>query len=254
MADARFVELCARLAPRLRAVLLDAGNTLIHPDWETLARWCAEAGFPYRVEELLRSEYLARKAWDAYMAGQGPPHDEGYFGAILRNLGMNGPARAHVLERIRQAEQEGSWWLCVRPGTVEALQTLGELKLLRVVVSNSDGRVEQFLQRAGLRPFLDVVIDSTLVGVEKPDPRIFRIALDRAGVRADEAVHVGDLCTVDVAGARAAGIEGVVLDPLGLYDTCQAPRVASLSELSAELARWRRHAPDSQPAPTPAGA
>jgi FMN phosphatase YigB (HAD superfamily) len=49
--------------------------------------------------------------------------------------------------------------------------------------------------------------------VEKPDPRIFRLALERAGVGPDEAVYVGDLYSVDIRGARAAGIEAVLLDP-----------------------------------------
>lgn len=243
MADAKLVALCARLAPKLRAVLLDAGNTLIHPDWATLAAWCREAGRPCAVDDLLRAEYRARAEWDAHMAGQGPPHQDGYFGAILETLGLNGAARKQVLARIRQAEDAGTWWLSVRPGTAEALQQMGDLGLRRVVVSNADGRVEQFLQQAGLRPFLDLVIDSAVVGVEKPDPRIFRLALERAGAQPQEALHVGDLCSVDVAGARAAGIAAVAMDPLGLYDSCDAPRVTSLSELAEELARWRAATP-----------
>ncbi len=64
---------------------------------------------------------------------------------------------------------------------------------------------------------LDFVVDSGAVGVEKPDPAIFRIALERAGVSAAEAMHVGDLFPVDVVGARRAGLEPVLLDPLGRY-------------------------------------
>ena len=69
------------------------------------------------------------------------------------------------------------------------------------------GRVESFLRHVGITKYLDFVVDSGLVGVEKPDPRIFEIALERAQVRKDEVVHVGDVYEVDVVGARAAGIE-----------------------------------------------
>ena len=75
------------------------------------------------------------------------------------------------------------------------------------MVSNADGRVESFLRHVGITKYLDFVVDSGLVGVEKPDPRIFEIALERAQVRKDEVVHVGDVYEVDVVGARAAGIE-----------------------------------------------
>jgi putative hydrolase of the HAD superfamily len=64
-----------------------------------------------------------------------------------------------------------------------------------------------------------------VVGVEKPDPRIFRLGLRAAGVGAAEAVYVGDLYSVDVLGARTAGLDGVLLDPHGFW----APRDCRLA-------------------------
>jgi len=61
------------------------------------------------------------------------------------------------------------------------------------------------------------VIDSAVVGVEKPDPRIFRLALAQAGVPPSAAVYVGDLYSVDVVGARRAGLDAVLLDPRGYW-------------------------------------
>jgi putative hydrolase of the HAD superfamily len=71
--------------------------------------------------------------------------------------------------------------------------------------------------------------------VEKPDPRLFRLALQRAGAAPEEAVHVGDLYEVDVVGARAAGIRAILLDPAGLYPEADCPRVRSLGELAAHM-------------------
>jgi putative hydrolase of the HAD superfamily len=79
-----------------------------------------------------------------------------------------------------------------------------------------------------LLPWLEFVLDSSEVGVEKPDPRIFRLALERAGLAPDEAVYVGDIYSIDVLGARAAGMGAVLLDPgqcWGARDCLLAPDV-----------------------------
>jgi putative hydrolase of the HAD superfamily len=102
-------------------------------------------------------------------------------------------------------------------------------------VSNSDGRVEAALEAAGLRDCFDVVLDSALFGTEKPDPAIFRAALAALGVAPEESLFVGDLYEVDILGARAAGIEAILLLP----DTASAPagvrRIGSLAALADQL-------------------
>jgi putative hydrolase of the HAD superfamily len=98
------------------------------------------------------------------------------------------------------------------------------------VISNSNGSARRILQSLGLARYLDFVLDSAEVGVEKPDPRIFRLALERAGVRPPEAVYVGDLYSVDVLGARGVGMPAILLDPGGHWgarDCPMAPDVLS---------------------------
>ena len=80
-----------------------------------------------------------------------------------------------------------------------------------VVVSNWDISLHDVLQETGLTPLLDDVLSSAEVGHSKPDPAIFVAALERAGLPAGEVVHIGDSVEEDVAGARAAGIEAVLL-------------------------------------------
>ena len=75
-------------------------------------------------------------------------------------------------------------------------------------MSNAEGQVEADAKRFGLAKFFDVIIDSQVVGVEKPDPRIFQLALERLGVGPDEVQFTGDIYSIDIEGARAAGIEG----------------------------------------------
>jgi len=67
--------------------------------------------------------------------------------------------------------------------------------------------------------------------VEKPDPRMFEMALERSGARAETTIHVGDLYHVDVVGARAAGLRGVLLDEADLYPEADCPRIRGLAEL-----------------------
>jgi putative hydrolase of the HAD superfamily len=80
-----------------------------------------------------------------------------------------------------------------------------------VVVSNWDVSLDEVLDRLGLAPMLDGVVTSAAVGARKPSPVIFEHALELAGVAAHEATHVGDSLAEDVAGARAAGIEAVLI-------------------------------------------
>ena len=70
------------------------------------------------------------------------------------------------------------------------------------------------------------------MSMEKPAPRLFEIALERAGARAETTLHVGDFYWIDVRGARAAGVQPVLLDAAWLYDAADCPRVKSLGELA----------------------
>jgi putative hydrolase of the HAD superfamily len=122
------------------------------------------------------------------------------------------------------------------PGALARLRAAG----LRLgVVSNSDGRVEEALEAAGLRRYLDVVVDSTLAGVEKPDPAIFRTALDALGVPPSQALYVGDLYDVDVIGANAAGIPAVLLLEPGGVAPAGCAAVGSIGALADDLLKER---------------
>ena len=79
-------------------------------------------------------------------------------------------------------------------------------------------------------------LDSFEEGVEKPDPRLFQIALQKAHADAATTIHVGDLYQIDVVGARGAGIRGVLLDEGGLYEDADCPRVRSLEDLGQQIA------------------
>jgi putative hydrolase of the HAD superfamily len=122
-------------------------------------------------------------------------------------------------------------WRVALPGAAETLAALRAQGFRTGVISNADGRIAQLLDAAGLAPHLEAILDSHVEGVEKPDPEIFRRALERLGVSAPRAVYVGDIYAIDALGARAAGMVPIVIDETGGYGELDCPRIAALAEL-----------------------
>ena len=119
----------------------------------------------------------------------------------------------------------------VRPGTFEALEAFKSAGYRLAIVSNAEGQVEADAKRFGLAPYFDVIIDSHVVGVAKPDPRIFQIALERLGVAPDEVRFAGDIYSIDVEGARAAGIEARLVDQHRRYTWVDHEKIRHIGEL-----------------------
>ncbi len=103
-----------------------------------------------------------------------------------------------------------SWQLF--PDVVPTLQALLARGLRLAVVSNFDGRLVPICEGLGIADYFSAIVMSGRVGCAKPDPRIFMIALQRVGVSAANAVHVGDSRSEDLEGAAAAGVRGVLIE------------------------------------------
>jgi putative hydrolase of the HAD superfamily len=118
-----------------------------------------------------------------------------------------------------------------RPDAPPALEALRGRGVRLVVVSNWDCSLTQMLARAGLAELVDGAIASALVGAPKPDPAVFSAALAAAGAEPSEALHVGDSLSHDVAGARAAGVQAVLLDRDGAAGDAGVATIGSLDQL-----------------------
>ena len=97
------------------------------------------------------------------------------------------------------------------PDVIAALIAARERGCRLVVVSNWDVSLNEVLARLEVAPLLDGIVTSAGVGARKPAPAIFARALELAGVRPDVTIHVGDSLEEDVAGARGAGIEPILI-------------------------------------------
>jgi putative hydrolase of the HAD superfamily len=175
-----------------------------------------------------------------------PEHFGDYYQGYLGHLGLHPEADA---DRLRAASEvldaewaAGGLWVEPVPGAAEGLAVLAEAGVPIVIVSNADGTVRRLLEASGLvqvgpGPGVEVVavIDSGAVGVAKPDPRIFELALEVVGLTPDRVVHIGDAYHYDVGGARAAGIEPVLIDPFDLRPALDCLRLASLAEVAGIL-------------------
>lgn len=227
------------MSGRLRAVFFDAGNTLIHMDYDAIASALAAAGVTTDARRVQRAEWRARVRLDAsFQPGASTEHPstaERYLAYLLDELHVRDAATVAALIDWRRGYNlpEGLW--TVRELEAEnALRLAHEAGLRTAVISNSNGTIAAILDALGLGRHLDFVIDSSLVGVEKPDPRIFTLALERAGLRGEEAAYIGDLYTIDVLGARAVGLTPVLLDPGGCWpprDCFRAPTISAAVEL-----------------------
>jgi putative hydrolase of the HAD superfamily len=229
--------LAPALVPPPRAVLIDAGFTLVSYDGATVANLAAEAGVkvnPARVEAtepLLRAE-LAHHDWPQRPGSAAPVAGGARFfrrvlelaGAELGTGTLDGAAELiwdrHLVENV---------WTRLYDGVVQALQRLRDSGLRLALVSNSEGTVEALIERLQLSAYFDAVVDSWHVGVTKPDAAIFLHALERLGVAPAEAVMVGDSMKADVGGAIAAGIPAVLIDPLNLHADAVVPRFATFA-------------------------
>ena len=224
---------------QIRAVFLDAGGTLIHLDRGFILAALAEQGIAKDEAAFLIADQNAREHRAAAIRAGEVLDDASswrvYAVRLLHLLEATGDAAEGVSAAIRQRHREGTLWTHVEPGTLETLAQLKDRGYTLGVVSNADGRVEEFLRYVGITKYLDFVVDSGIVGVEKPNPRIFEIALERGGVRKDEVVHVGDVYEVDVLGARAAGIEPIMIITTGGEAPADVRVIRSFTELPTRL-------------------
>jgi putative hydrolase of the HAD superfamily len=217
---------------RHRALLLDAFGTLItvdRPAERLLASLAARLGVEIAPEQ---AEAAMRAEMAHYQANCRRVADAASLAELRRECA------AVVMDRCGVETQEGSALAVLSDVVVirayddapPALEMARRRGLATAVVSNGDWSMPALLELVGLR--VDVVVDSATAGVAKPDPAIFQRALHLLDVAPAEALHVGDHEELDGVGARAAGIDVVIIDRSG---SGGQGRIASLAELGTAI-------------------
>jgi putative hydrolase of the HAD superfamily len=226
----------------IEAVTFDATRTLFAPlsPGAEYARVLSRHGIVLPESEL---EAAISEAWAQLACAADPTRDRfaahpggprGFWRRLIERAVelAGGPrpspfAAAELYERFAGAEP---WRVYddVRP----ALAALGAAGVRLAVVSNFDERLPRLLEQLDLASPFEVVVWSQGVGVEKPHPRIFEVALARLGVAPARALHVGDRAREDVEGAIGAGMAALRIDRSGAGD------LAALTELPDRLAAF----------------
>ena len=220
----------------LKAVIFDVGNTLTTPDWERIIQDTSGLpGSPADHSELQRMLTAILRRADGNTdflksLSDNAVRTNWHFRRLFAELGMDEQQQESLAEELDRLHEEKHLWTRLNDNAVEVLFELKRRGYKLGAISNSeDGRVADALAATGLLPLLDVCLDSFVVGFTKPDPRIFKTALDKLQISADHAAFVGDSYTQDYIGAGNAGLKPILYDPSGSRP--EVLTIRSLSEL-----------------------
>jgi putative hydrolase of the HAD superfamily len=227
-----------------KAVLLDVGGIFFAPEHERILHAFAAAGLSPSATILDRAHYAGATA---FPADGGAPLDwptrwRAYLDGYMTECATPDDLREEVHAHLDSEFADAALWVRELPGSRAGLRALAETGIRLGIISNADGLIGQRLAVAeilqvgpGIGVPVECVIDSGAVGVMKPDPRIFHLALDAMAITPADAWYVGDMPGIDVIGARAAGLHPVLMDPYEFHLDADFDRVASLTELATLL-------------------
>ena len=231
-------------AVTLEAVFFDAGETLVHPHPtfpDLFATILRREGHDVEAETIRDRIHVVfdrfKQAADENELWTTTPersrrfwHD--VYTIFLANLGIED--RDGLIDRVYEEFTDLANYALFED-VVPALDRLSAAGLALGVVSNFEAWLEQLLEQLGVADYFGVRVISGAEGMEKPDPRIFRLAMDRAGVRPEASVYVGDNPEFDVGPAAAVGMLPVLIDRRDRFPDADGLRIVSMTDLPGVL-------------------
>lgn len=229
----------------IKAIFFDWFNTLAHfepPRHQLYSQALREFGIELSPEKIMRGiliadQYFFEENAKSPVAERSPEEQARvyihYPKTILTEAGVKTPSELplKILKRVR--EQFKGVAFALFDDVLSTLKALKKRRFILGLLTNLDRDMAPTCRELGLEPYLDFVVTSKEAGADKPNSPIFLAALDKAGVNASEAIHVGDQYKLDVIGARAVGINPILIDRYDIYpDVSDCPRIHSLTELA----------------------
>ncbi|MDD5288852.1 MAG: HAD family hydrolase [Dehalococcoidales bacterium] len=228
----------------IKAVFFDWFNTLAcyYPPREELeSQALKELGFDVSPKAISPGLYLADKNF--YEENARLPIRErnkeaqmkvytGFQWIILKEAGI-APTDDLVLKLMtRMLQLNASMKFVLFDDVRTTLKAIKQKNLKVGLLTNLQSEVNSMCRELGIADYLDFTVTSAEVGADKPQPPIFLKALELAQAKASEAMHIGDQYQNDVQGARAVGIQPVLLDRADYYaEITDCPRIRSLTEV-----------------------
>jgi putative hydrolase of the HAD superfamily len=228
---------------KYRYVWFDLGCTLVHSDHAgRYAEALREFGVHRDEAAVEAAFYLADKTfmrqYPHVLGGNPDTFLPWYLGVLNYHLGVKLNLHACQKSYVDTFTPDGRRWTAA-PGAADLLRRLKAAGLGVGLISNWDLSCRTVLSENGLDWLLDVIVVSGEAGFEKPDPRIFQIALQAAGVTPEHSLYVGDNYYDDVLGARAAGMDCLLLAPYGrtgIEEIAHDRLIAEIGEVDQALA------------------
>jgi len=223
---------------RFQGIFFDAGDTLItaDPPVREVALTLATQLFPDLAPPLVLSALAAARAFfSQYYLHYSSQEEDRLLVDMAQAMRTAVRETADVdvdflpfVNQVRDAIRYRPF-----PDVLPTLRSLRRWGKTLAVVSNWDPALPTLLAEVGLAEFFAFILPSAEIGVEKPDGRIFSLALQRLGLEPQEVVHIGDSYEADVVGARAVGITPILLDRQDKARYQDVIRIGRLTELIA---------------------
>lgn len=222
-----------------KGIFFDMGGTLFFPDPLRISQALLKfLPGPFSSADCMKAIHHATAEMDEQIVKGQRLDDrwwEVYFSALLRNGGQpwqtTNPAVREYMNWLFKDHQKNNLWTFEAEGAEATLQTLQAEGYYLAVISNSDGRVQAQLDASGFSKYFHFALDSHLVKCEKPDRKIFDMALKKSGLSPESVLYVGDFVNIDYVGAVHVGMKAVIIDPLNLRSTKGAPTIQGLPKL-----------------------
>jgi len=226
----------------IKAVFFDLYQTLVRyqPSQEELeAQALVSLGFKttaaaLNIPILTANEFLYNKMSERPLSKR--PKEEitalyiEYQRIVIKTAGIE--ADEKVIFKLLGMMQQAKMDLVLFDDTLPVLTDLKQRGLVTGLISNIEKNMDDAIQKLGIASKLDVIVTSLEAGAAKPHPEIFQYAMSKAKVQPAESIYVGDQYQVDMAGAKAAGMKGILLDRTDYYQTIlDCPRIKNLKEL-----------------------
>ena len=230
----------------MKAVFFDLYQTLVcyePPREELQAKALEELGVEVKPEVLRRplviaDEFIYQELARASLRQRSKEEQmklwAQYEEILLREAGVK--ADKQLILGLLGKMQQFKMKLVLFDDVMPALTNLKRRGLILGLISNIDRDMTDTFNELGLSSLLQVMVTSQEVGFNKPQPQIFQEALKRAGVRAPEAIYIGDQYQIDVVGANRVGMKGILLDRGGYFsEITDCPRIQSLTQIKEFL-------------------
>lgn len=238
----------------VRTILFDLDGTLRHSDpngYETFVAYLAELGHPLPPDAVRAGHRWTHYYWSvapemrqdlADHGGETPAFWTRYTERQLRAVGFDGqaPALAEAITRLFDERYQARHH--VPDDVVPTLTRLRQRGHTVGLVSNRRDPLDDLAAELGLAGLFDFTLSAGQAGSWKPDPGIFRRAVEIAGSRPEQAAYIGDNYYADILGAQAAGLHPILVDPRGLFPEAQCPVIPAIGHVESALVRIEAHA------------